>query len=301
MARETQRQKSMTRRAALLAGGQALLGAALVGRLYQLQILEKDRYTVLAEENRINLRLLVPPRGRIIDRFDTVLADNHPNYRVVLVPEQTSDITTTLNALGTLIEITDADRRRVMRDAKRHHPFIPVSVRANLSWAEMARVEVAIPELPGVSIEQGLLRFYPYGASAAHVLGYVAAVSDKELTGDPLLELPDFRIGKSGIEKAEDLTLRGTAGTSQVEVNAYGRVVREVGRAEGQPGQDVVVSLDMALQDYAIKRCADEIAVSCVVLDAATGDILSLVSSPSFDPMVFSNGLSPATWQELST
>jgi penicillin-binding protein 2 len=301
MAREMQRQKSMTRRAALLAGGQALLGAALVGRLYQLQILEQDRYTVLAEENRINLRLLVPPRGRIIDRFDTILADNHPNYRVVLVPEQTGDIPATLNALGTLIEITDADRRRVMRDAKRHHPFIPVSVRGNLTWAEMARVEVAIPELPGVSIEQGLLRFYPYGASAAHVLGYVAAVSDKELTGDPLLELPDFRIGKSGIEKAEDLTLRGTAGTSQVEVNAYGRVVREIGRAEGQPGQDVVVSLDMALQDYAIKRCADEVAVSCVVLDALTGDVLALVSSPSFDPMLFSNGLSPATWQELST
>ncbi|HEX3881096.1 MAG TPA: penicillin-binding protein 2 [Stellaceae bacterium] len=291
----------MTRRAALLAGGQALLGAALVGRLYQLQILERDRYTVLAEENRINLRLLVPPRGRIIDRFDTILADNHPNYRVVLVPEQTGDIPATLNALGTLIEITDADRRRVMRDAKRHHPFIPVSVRGNLTWAEMARVEVAIPELPGVSIEQGLLRFYPYGASAAHVLGYVAAVSDKELTGDPLLELPDFRIGKSGIEKAEDLTLRGTAGTSQVEVNAYGRVVREIGRAEGQPGQDVVVSLDMALQDYAIKRCANEVAVSCVVLDALTGDVLTLVSSPSFDPMLFSNGLSPATWQELST
>src|SRR6185437_12075137 len=183
---------------------------------------------------------------------------------------QTSDMTTTLNALGTLIEITDADRRRVMRDAKRHHPFIPVSVRANLSWAEMARVEVAIPELPGVSIEQGLLRFYPYGASAAHVLGYVAAVSDKELNGDPLLELPDFRIGKAGIEKAEDLTLRGSAGTSQVEVNAYGRVV--------------IVSLDMALQAYAIKRCAEEIAVSCVVLDAVTGDVIALVSSPSYDP-----------------
>ena len=301
VARETQRQKSMTRRAALLAGGQALLGAALAGRLYQLQIIERDRYTVLAEENRISLRLLVPPRGRIIDRFDTILADNHQSYRVVIVPEQTSDIPATLDALATLIDITDADRRRVMRDAKRHHAFIPVSVRANLAWDEMAKIEVAIPELPGVSIEQGLQRSYTFGPSAAHVLGYVAAVSDKELNGDPLLELPDFRIGKAGIEKAEDLTLRGTAGTSQVEVNAYGRVVREIGRAEGQPGQDVVVSLDMALQAYAIKRCAEEIAVSCVVLDAVTGDIVALVSSPSYDPTLFTNGLSPAMWQELST
>lgn len=296
-----QRQKSMTRRAVLLAGGQMLLGAALVGRLYQLQIIERDRYTVLAEENRISLRLLVPPRGRIIDRFDTILADNHQSYRVVIVPEQTSDILATLDALGTLIEIPDLDRRRVMRDAKRHHAFIPVSVRANLTWDEMAKIEVAIPELPGVSIEQGLQRFYPFGPSASHVLGYVAAVSDKELNGDPLLELPDFRIGKAGIEKAEDLTLRGTAGTSQVEVNAYGRVVREIGRAEGQPGQDVVITLDMALQSYAIKRCSEEIAVSCVVLDAVTGDVIALVSSPSYDPMLFSNGLTPAMWQELST
>src|SRR5581483_1662161 len=117
----TQRQKSMTRRAALLAGGQALLCAGVIGRLYQLQILEQDRYTVLAEENRISLRLLVPPRGRIIDRFNTILADNHQSYRVVLVPEQTSDIPATLDALAKLIEITDIDRRRVVRDAKRHH------------------------------------------------------------------------------------------------------------------------------------------------------------------------------------
>ena len=134
----------------------------------------------------------------------------------------------------------------MLRDAKRKHTFIPVVVRANLSWDEMARIEVAIPELPGVSIEQGLLRYYPFGPTAAHVLGYVAAVSEKELTGDPLLELPDFRIGKSGIEKSQDLELRGTAGTSQVEVNAYGRVVREIAAQRGQPGQDVVLALDMA-------------------------------------------------------
>jgi penicillin-binding protein 2 len=301
VARETQRHKLLTRRAAVLAGGQTLLGAALVGRLYQLQILDRDRYRVLADENRINLRLLVPPRGRIFDRFNVTLADNQQNYRVVVVPEQTSDIPATLDALATLIEITDADRRRVLRDARRRHPFIPVEIRGNLTWQEMARIEVAVPELPGVSIEQGLSRHYPYGPAAAHVLGYVAAVFDKDLTGDPLLELPDFRIGKSGIEKADDLALRGTAGTSQVEVNAYGRVVREIARADGQPGQDAIAALDMGMQDFVGKRCASETAVSCVLLDAVTGDVLTLVSSPSFDPMAFATGLSPAMWQELST
>ncbi|HVB16553.1 MAG TPA: penicillin-binding protein 2 [Stellaceae bacterium] len=301
MPRETQRETLFTRRAALLAGGQALLGAALVGRLYQLQVLDKDRYSLLSDENRINVRLLAPPRGRIFDRFGTVLADNGRNYRVVVVPEQTGDLNATLSALGTLIEITDADRRRVLRDARHKHSFVPLVVRSNLTWDEMARIEVAVPELAGVAIEQGMIREYPYGMTAAHVVGYVAAPSEKDLTGDPLLELPDFRIGKSGIEKSQDALLRGTAGTSEIEVNAYGRVVREIAHQPGQPGQDVVLGLDMAMQDFVMRRCAAEPSIACVLLDAVTGDVLALVSSPSFDPMLFSAGLTPAVWQQLST
>ena len=300
MPRETQREKFFSRRAALLAGGQAVLGAALAGRLYQLQVLEKDRYAVLADENRINLRLLVPPRGRILDRFGVVLADNGHNFRVVVVPEQTGDLGATLTALATLIELGDADRHRILRDARRKHSFVPLVVRANLSWEEMARIEVAIPELAGVAIEQGMIRDYPYGAATAHVLGYVAAVSEKDLTGDPLLELPDFRIGKSGIEKSRDAALRGSAGTSEVEVNAYGRVVREIAHQAGRPGQDAVLGLDIAMQKFIMQRCAAEPSIACVLLDAATGDVLALASSPSFDPMQFSTGLTAAAWQELS-
>lgn len=301
MPRDNNRHKALTRRTALLAGGQALLATALVGRMYQLQILEKDRYTVLAEENRINLRLLTPPRGRILDRFGVTLAENRSNYRVVVVPEQAGNLEATLSALAGLIEITDVERRRVLRDAKRKHAFVPLVVRANLSWQEMARIEVAVPELAGVAIDQGPIRHYPYGPAAAHVIGYVAAVSEKELTGDPLLELPDFRIGKSGIEKSQDLALRGIAGTSEVEVNAYGRVVREIAHHPGRPGEDVVLGLDQAIQEFVNKRCAGEPSVSCVVLDAITGDVLALVSSPAYDPMLFSTGLTQAAWQELST
>src|SRR5437879_50545 len=134
MPRETQRQKFLTRRAALLAGGQTVLAAVLAGRMYQLQILEKDRYTLLADENRINLRLLAPPRGRILDRAGIAIADNRQNYQVVVVPEQTADLDATLSALGSLIEISEADRRRVLRDVRRKHSFVPLLVRANLSW-----------------------------------------------------------------------------------------------------------------------------------------------------------------------
>jgi penicillin-binding protein 2 len=300
MRREAHRQKLFTRRAALLAGAHATLLAALAGRMYKLQIVESDRYAVLADENRISLRLLAPLRGRVLDRFGVTLADGRQNYQLVIIAEQAGDVAATLDTLGTLIDISEADRRRVVREIRRKHSFVPVMVRVNLSWDEMARVEVAAPELPGVSIDQGVTRHYPFGETAAHVVGYVAAVSEQELDGDPLLELPDFRIGKSGVEKSQDTELRGTAGTSQVEVNAFGRVVRELGRIAGKPGQDVVTSLDMTMQEFVTRRCSTEQSVSCVLLDAVTGDVLALVSSPSFDPAPFSAGLTAAMWQDLS-
>lgn len=284
----------------MLGAGQAILFTALAERMYQLQILESDRYLLLADENRINLQLLAPQRGRILDRFGAALADNHQNYRLVVIAEQAGDITATIDALAGLIEIGEGDRRRVLRDIRRKHPFVPVVVRGNLSWDEMARIEVAIPELPGVAIEQGLTRSYPLGETAAHAIGYVAAVSEAELSGDPLLELPDFRIGKSGIEKSQDAELRGSAGTSQVEVNAFGRVVRELARVPDKPGKDVVSCLDAAMQDFLARRCSAEESVASVLLDAVTGDILALVSSPSFDPAPFAIGLTPAVWQQLS-
>src|SRR5262245_50475454 len=301
MRRETHREKLFSRRALVVGGGQIVLLAAVAGRMYELQISEADRYAVLADENRMNLRLLAPLRGRILDRFGIALADNRQNYHLVIVAEQTGDIPATLDALGILIEISEADRRRAVRDLRRKHSFVPVVVRPNLSRDEMARIEIALPELPGVSIEQGMTRHYPFGDAAAHVVGYVAAVSEQELDGNPLLELPDFRIGKSGVEKSQDTGLRGTAGTSQVEVNALGRVVRELARVSGKPGQDVVVSLDMAMQEFVTRRCSAEQSVSCVLLDVVTGDVLALVSSPSFDPEPFTTGLAPAMWQELSS
>src|SRR6266436_5849907 len=300
MRREAHRQKLFTRRAAILAGAHATLLAALAGRMYELQVVEADRYAVLADENRISLRLLTPLRGRILDRFGVALADGRQNYQLVIVAEQADDVAATLDALRALIEVGETDRRRVLRDVRRKHSFVPIVVRANLSWDEMARVEVAVPELPGVSIDQGVTRHYPFGETAAHVVGYVAAVSEQELDGDPLLELPDFRIGKSGIEKSRDSELRGSAGTSQVEVNAFGRVVRELTRVPGKPGQDTVTSLDIVMQELVTRRCSAEQSVACVLLDVLTGDVLALVSIPSFDPAPFATGLPPAIWQELS-
>ena len=291
--------KQFGRRAAFVVGGKVVLLSALVARMYYLQVVLSEKYQTLAEDNRINLRLLIPPRGRILDRFGTPLATNRQNYRVVLVPEEAGDIDATLDILGQVIPLADADRRRAQREAERKRAFIPITVRENLSWEEFARVEVNAPDLPGVRTEVGRSRYYPYGPALTHALGYVAAVSEKELDGDPLLEQPDFRIGKSGVEKAYDLALRGAAGTSQVEVNARGRVIRELARDEGEPGRDVTLSLDLALQEFLTQRISAERSAAAVLMDAHTGDVLAIASEPSFDASEFNEGLSAARWQTL--
>ena len=296
--RDLERIKTFNRRTALLAGGKLVLLSALVGRLYYLQVVQSDRYAMLADENRISIRLLPPPRGRIFDRLGELLAANRLNYRVVLIAEQTPSVEATLETLGKLIPIAERDVRRVLRDIHRRRAFVPITVRDNLSWTEVSRVEVNAPDLPGIVIDVGQRREYPLGATAAHVTGYVAAVSESELTGDPLLELPGFQIGKSGIEKAYDLALRGKAGNSQVEVNAFGRVIRELSRNGGQPGDDLVLTLDAGLQRYVADRLAGESAAA-VALDIHTGDVLALTSTPSYDPNGFTEGLSRAAWQSL--
>ncbi|MCH7795634.1 MAG: penicillin-binding protein 2 [Proteobacteria bacterium] len=299
MHEDNERSKSFTRRTLLVGGGQAALFAVLAGRMYYLQVVESDRYAMLAEDNRINLRLLPPPRGRIVDRFGVPLAVNQQNYRVVLVREQARDVERTLDALARVVELSEYDYERILREAKRKRAFVPVNVRDYLSWEEVSRIEVNAPDLPGVNIEVGQTRNYPFGESMTHVLGYVSSVSEREQTGDPLLELPGFRIGKQGAEKQHDLQLRGSAGTSHLEVNALGRVIREVRREEGKPGRDLVLTLDAGLQTFVHDRLKGERSAAAVVLDALNGDVLALVSSPGYDPNIFNTELSRQTWNAL--
>ena len=296
---EQGRYRTFTRRAMLLGGLQASLVSALAARMYYLQVIEADRYKVLAEENRINLRLLPPPRGRVLDRYGTPIALNDHNYRVVVVAEQTPDLDATLDLLARLIAVSDADRARVWKERRRNRAFVPITVKENLNWDQVARIEVNAADLPGVSIEVGQSREYPYGGSASHVLGYVAAVSEKELTGDPLLELPGFRIGKSGIERQYDDLLRGAAGASQLEVNAVGRIIRELEREEGQPGLDLYTTLDIGLQQFVQQRLASELSASAVLLDVRSGEVLAMGSTPSYDPSAFGRGLTSGEWSAL--
>jgi penicillin-binding protein 2 len=301
MHRDAERMRVFTRRALVLGGGQLALFGALAGRLYYLQVVAADEYALLADENRINHRLLPPERGRILDRHGVPLARNSPTYRVLIIREQITDLRATLDALSRLIALPEERIQEVIADAKVRRPFVPITVREDLNWTEVSRVSIHSPDLPGVTVVSGLLREYPAGDITAHVLGYVGPVAEQELSGEPLLELPEFRIGKNGIEKVYDLALRGRAGLSRFEVNALGREIKQLYRQDGEPGGDVGLTIDLDLQRYAHERLSAEASAAAVVLDVHSGEVLALASVPTFDPGAFTNGLSQDTWRTWVT
>lgn len=299
----TRNGRRLTRRALLIGTAQFALMGGLALRMRSLQLEQAEEYRLLAEENRINIRLLPPARGLIYDREGRVVADNEQNYRIVMIREDAGDVEQVLQKLGELITL-DPDRlEKAREEMARRSPFVPVTVAERVSWDEIARVTVNAPALPGIVPEVGLSRKYPYGSDLAHVIGYVGPVSDYDLNRiddqDPLLQIPRFQIGKTGVENKLERALRGSAGTQQIEVNALGRVMRELDRREGNPGSDIQLTIDTRLQSYIEARLEGESA-SAIVIDVENGDLLACASAPSFDPNLFVRGISVPDWQGLN-
>jgi penicillin-binding protein 2 len=295
MKREAQRSGVFTRRALIIAGAQVAAIGGLAARLYQVQVEEGARYTTMAESNRISARLIAPPRGRLLDRNGAILAGNRLNWRALLVAEQTGDVAATLDNFGRIVPLSETERARIERELRRHRRFVPIMVREFLTWEDMARIEVNAPELPGILVDVGTTREYPHGPALAHVIGYVAPPAEADVAEEPLLSLPGIRVGRAGMERVHDPVLRGRAGAVQLEVNAVGRVIRELDRREGTQGQDVNLTIDLDLQKSVLERLGDESA-SAVVMDARNGEVLAMATNPSFDPSLFNSGVSQAQW-----
>ncbi len=295
--KENKRTGVFTRRALLVGAGQVGVLGVLAAKLYQVQVVEGERYSTLAESNRISTRLIAPPRGRILDRHGIVVGGNRLNWRALLTAEQAADVGGTLDTFGRIVPLADHERARIDRELRRRRRFIPVVMREFLTWEEMARIEVSAPDLPGIFVDVGTTRLYPQGPALAHVVGYVAPPSEGDMGDDPMLALPGIRIGRNGMEKAQDLKLRGRAGAVQMEVNSVGRMIRELDRQEGTQGQDLGLTIDVALQNSVLRRLGSESA-SAVVMDCRNGEVLAMTTNPSFDPSLFNSGVSQAQWIE---
>lgn len=298
MNRDNDKGKVLIRRSLIMALIKFLLLMVIIARLYYLQVYQADRYKTLADENRISTRLLVPPRGIIFDRNGVTIASNQQNFQALIVAEQAPNVQETLDAFKKIMPLSEAEEERIKKDLKRNRSFVPIKIRDNLSWEEVSRIQLNAPDLPGIVIDEGLTRYYPFGAGMAHILGYVSSVSDKDVKDDPLLEVPGFKIGKSGIEKYLEKALRGESGNLKLEVNAYGRIMKEIERVDGISGKDVQLTIDSRLQQKAFELFGEE-SGAAVLLDVHTGEILAFVSAPSFDPNMMTQGLSTEDWNAL--
>lgn len=307
---EVNERQGVFHRRAFLMGGLAGAGLlALGGRLAQLQLVEAQRYQKLSAGNQFNYRLMPPPRGLILDRNGTPLASNRPNFRLMITKDKGMDVEATLDDLSKLVPIDGSRRARLIKDIARAPRKAPVAIMEDMSWEEFSRVNIRAPELPGVTADMGEVRVYPFGGAFAHVIGYVAKVSDRDLTAaekDPtqdqdLLHHPGFRIGKQGVEKAFDTDLRGRAGATKAEVDAQGRVVRldPEGDIRPTPGKEIRLTLDADIQNRALEVMGEE-SGAIVVMDVRNGDLLCMASAPSFDANRFVKGLSGPEYKALS-
>ena len=270
----------------------------IVIRLYYLQIYEADKYKVMSDENRISTRFIVPPRGVIYDRNGEILAKNEQDFQALLITEQTNDVHKTINTFKQIVPLSEEQEAKIFKGIEHKRRFIPVKLKNDLSWEDVAKIALNSPDLPGIEIDEGLSRYYPYEDLFAHVLGYVGPVSEADKKENPLSMVPGFKIGKSGLEHYFDYKLQGKGGTVKLEVNAYGRVMKEIERNAGVQGANISITVDARLQKIAYDAFGKE-SGAAVVLDVNTGEILALVSKPSFNPNLFTNGISYKQWNSL--
>jgi len=303
MANDSEKQRIFTRRALLIGGLQALGFGALASRLYYLQFIKADEYATLSENNRIKLQLIAPERGIIMDRWGVPMATNEKNYQLFIdfSALNKESLKSTIAKLHKLVPLSDKKLKQ-MEHAKASSAAMPELLKDHLTWEEVSLVEVHMLELPGINIEAGQIRYYPFLEKASHLIGHVGAVSEGELAADdqPLMRLPDFKIGKNGVEEMLEGRLRGTAGIRQLEVNVHGVPVREIGKKPSQTGENIRLTIDSRLQTYTADLVKNESA-SVVAMEIATGNIQALVSMPGFDPNIFSTGISTEYWKTLST
>ncbi len=293
--------QSFQRRTFLLGAVQGGVGLLLAGRLGYLAVAQNAKYRAASESNRVNLSLIPPRRGWVLDRDGVALAANRADFRVDLIPDRLVDRDATLASLQTLLALS-ADHVADIRDKiDQSRGFQPVEVASKLDWDTFAAISVRLPELPGVIPQRGFSRYYPAGAAVGHLIGYVgpASADDYVREHNPLLITPGFKIGKDGLEKAFEVHLRGVPGARRIEATAGGRVVRELGTREDVPGQPMQLTIHAGLQDYAARRIGLE-SGSVVVMDCQTGDVLAMVSMPCYDPNAFSDGIGRIEWKMLS-
>ncbi|GAA4009957.1 penicillin-binding protein 2 [Sphingomonas humi] len=292
---------TFSRRMLVVGGAQMAIAGVLIGRMGWLAVKENEKYNLLSEDNRVQLIIVPPRRGWIVDRAGKPIAINRSDFRVDLIPDQVKDKDRTLALLTELLALEPDEVDRITRELATARTFQPVQVAENVPYERYAAITVRLPELPGVQASRGFSRYYPTGPAVAHLVGYVGTPSaeDYKKNRDPLFLTPGFKIGKQGLEKVLEPYLRGVPGGQRIEVTAGGRLVKELDPKPDRSGQTVQLTIDAGLQEFAARRMGEE-SGALVALDVESGDVLAFVSMPAFDPNSFSSGIGRTEWKMLS-
>jgi len=297
----TSLKETFERRSFVVGAMQGGVGLLLAARMGYIAVAENEKYEMESESNRVNLTLIPPRRGWILDRNGSPLASNITDFRVDVVPERLRDPEAEVTMLADLLNFTALERQDLTDRLADAVGYQVVPVASGLDYEKFAAVSVRLPELPGVLPQRGFSRYYPTGAAVGHLLGYVGAPNREEydLEPAPLLLTPGFKMGKSGLEQQFEQVLRGEPGARRVEVTASGRIVRDLEMRDDTQGNPIKLTIDGPLQDYAARRIGLE-SGSVVVMDCESGDLLCMASMPSFDPNSFSDGIGRLEYSMLS-
>ena len=272
---------------------------AMAARLYSLQVGQADRWSSLSENNRIRLQRIPPTRGLVLDANGDPLVDNRPAYDVVIVPEDTDDLAATLERASTLLDLPPTRIDTLKRAARNRPAYEGLIVYRDVDWPTVVALETRQLELPGLSLEVGPLRTYPFGDLASHLLGYVGEVSASDLENDGTYRMGDL-IGKFGAERAWESYLRGEAGGQQIEVDSLGRRLRVLSRVPETRGNSLVLTIDRRLQQFT-EQLLEGREGAIVALRPSTGEVLAMASRPSFDPNQFARGIRQEEWKALTS
>ncbi|MCK0128445.1 penicillin-binding protein 2 [Erythrobacter sp. F6033] len=288
------------RRSVVIGSIQGGIGVLLAARMGYLAIAENEKYRLESESNRVNLTLIPPRRGWILDRNGAPLASNRADFRVDVIPERLTDPDATIDQIGSLLQLEAGRIADLKQEISTARGFAPIEVASGLDYEQFAALSVRLPDLQGVVPQRGFSRFYPTASTVGHLIGYVGPASAEEYEEDrnPILITPGYKIGKDGLEKQFEQELRGTPGARRVEVTAAGRIVRDLETRDDIQGDPVKLTIDGPLQDYAARRIGLE-SGSVVVMDCLTGDLLCMASMPSFDPNSFSAGIGSLEYSML--
>ena len=294
------RETHLVRRRARVALAVALVTCiGLAGRVFDLQVLEFEHFRTLSESNRVSLVAVPPTRGLIYDRHGVVLAQNTPTYSLEITPEAVQDMDVLIATLGDLVEVSEADLERFYAALTKARRFDSVPLRFRLSPEEVARLAVNRPFIPGADFKARLARTYPRGPLAAHLVGYVGRIDERDRQS---IDVANYRgtnhIGKTGVEHYYESVLHGRAGYEHIEINAFGRTLRVLERRDPVPGSDIYLTIDAGLQAVA-EEALGERNGSVVALEPSSGAVLAFVSTPTFDPNLFAYGIGHEDYQEL--